>query len=171
MLSNDSVLLAPQALASACALAMVPWVGTVGFRIVGYSTGKAKLQSLGLGLSPRQMLFHGGSPLATYRPPAFLLDYTQETLGNTFAAVVLRRQSYLELGGLDEVAFPTNYNDVDYCCRAMQQGLRHVTIGAAVVQHVGRGSREMDLDLPIDQRIVERCPDFAKLTAVGMAQL
>lgn len=171
MLSNDSVLLSPRALAMACAVAEVPWVATAGFRIVGYSAGKAKLQSMGLGLSPRQMLFHGGSPLATHRPPPFLFEFTQETLGNTFAAVVVRRQSYLELGGLDEVAFPTNYNDVDYCCRAMQQGLRHVTVGAAVVQHVGRGSREMDLDLPIDQRIVERCPDFARLTAVGVAQL
>lgn len=171
MLSNDSLLLSPRALAHACAVATVPWVGTVGFRIIGHSATKAKLQSLGLGLSPRQMLFHGGSPLSTHRPPAFMLEHTQETLGNTFAAVVLRRQSYLELGGLDEVAFPTNYNDVDYCCRALQQGLRHVTIGAAVVQHVGRGSREMDLDLPIDQRIVERCPDFTRLTTVGIAQL
>ena len=102
---------------------------------------------------------------------AFLLPFTQETLGNTFAAVVLRRQSFLALGGLDEEAFPTNYNDVDYCCRAMQQGLRHVSVGSAVVQHVGRGSREMDLDLPIDQRIVERCPDISRLTGVGVAQL
>jgi GT2 family glycosyltransferase len=171
MLSNDSVILAPGALTAACSVAMVPWVGTVGFRIIGYNVGKAKLQSLGLGLSPRQMLFHGGSPLSTYRPPDFLFEFTQETLGNTFAAVVVRRESYLRLGGLDEVAFPTNYNDVDYCCRAMQQGLRHVAIGSAVVQHVGRGSREMDLDLPIDQRIVERCPSFARLTAVGIAQL
>jgi GT2 family glycosyltransferase len=171
MLSNDSVLLTEDALARACAVAEVPWVGTAGFRIVGNAASKSKLQSLGLGLSPRQMLFHGGSPLATYRPGPFLLPYTQETLGNTFAAVVVRRDTYLAMGGLDEDAFPTNYNDVDFCCRALQQGLRHITIGSAIVQHVGRGSREMDLDLPIDQRILGRCPDFSRLLSVGVAQL
>ena len=171
MLSNDSGLLSSSALSTAARLAKVPWVATVGFRIIDAQRGAAKLQSLGLGLAPRQLQFFGGSPLATYRPPAQFLNLTLETLGNTFAAAMVRRDLYLELGGLDESAFPTNYNDVDFCCRAMQRGYRHISIGSEIVQHVGRGSREMDLDLPIDQRILERCPDLSRLNSVGVASL
>ncbi len=171
MLSNDSILLTEDALSVAAGVAMVPWVATTGFRIVGGAGAKSKLQSLGLAAARRQFLLQGGSPLSTHQPPAFLCDFTQETLGNTFAAAVVRRELFLEFGGLDEEAFPTNYNDVDFCCRTLQQGYRHVSIGAAVVEHVGRGSRESDLDLPIDQRMVERCPALSVLSRVGVYQL
>ncbi|HSW07419.1 DUF4214 domain-containing protein [Aquabacterium sp.] len=171
MLSNDALLLSPDALALAADVAAIRWVATVGFRIVGSADAKGKLQSLGLAPSPRQWLLQGGSPLSAYKPPAAMLDRTQQTHGNTFAAAMLRREVYDELGGLDAQAFPTNYNDVDFCCRALQQGYRHVSIGAAVVEHVGRGSREMDLDLPIDQRILERCPPLAQLASIGVVAL
>ncbi len=171
MLSNDSLLLTDDALALVAGVAMVPWVGTAGFRIIGGPVGQRKLQSLGLGTAKRQFLFQGGSPLSTYQPPQFLYSHTIETLGNTFAAVIVRRDIYFAMGGLDEQVFPTNFNDVDFCCRAMQRGYRHVSVGSAVVEHVGRGSRESDLDLPLDQRILERCPDLAVLARIGLYQL
>lgn len=171
MLSNDALLMTPDALRRAAEVLAMPSVATVGFRIVGGPQAKRKLQSLGLAPSPRQWLLQGGSPLSTYKPPAAMLDKTQQTLGNTFAAAMLRRALYIELGGLDAEAFPTNYNDVDFCCRALQQGYRHVSVGAAVVEHVGRGSREMDLDLPIDQRILDRCPPLARLASIGIVAL
>lgn len=171
MLSNDSVLVTPRAVARSAAVAQVPWVGTCGFRIIGGEEQKRRLQSLGLALNPRRYLFAGGSPVATNLAPAFALDCTFEVVGNTFAAVMLRREVYRALDGLDADAFPTNYNDVDFSFRALNAGYRHVVVGSEIVEHVGRGSREADQDLPIDQRIIERAPRLELLARVGFQQL
>ncbi len=171
MLSNDSVLRSPTAITRSARIAAIPWVGTCGYRIVGNEANKKRLQSLGLGLNERRYLFSGGSPVATSMPPAFALDCTFEVIGNTFAAVMLRREVYRALDGLDSIAFPTNYNDIDFSFRAVNAGYRHVVIGSEVVEHVGRGSREADQDLPIDQRIVERAPRLEVLARIGFQQL
>jgi GT2 family glycosyltransferase len=122
-------------------------------------------------LNPRRYLFSGGSPVSTSQAPAFALDCTFEVLGNTFAAVMVRREVYRALDGLDSVAFPTNYNDIDFSFRATNAGYRHVVVGSEIVEHVGRGSREADQDLPIDQRIIERAPRLGLLARIGFQQL
>jgi GT2 family glycosyltransferase len=171
MLSNDSVLLTPRAVARAAAVANVPWVASCGFRIIGNHGNKRRLQSLGLGLTPRRHLFSGGSPVARNVVPSFALDCTIEVIGNTFAAVMLRRDVYRKLDGLDSEAFPTNHNDIDYSFRALNAGYRHVAMGSELVEHVGRGSREADQDQPIDQRIIERSPRLDVLARLGFQQL
>lgn len=171
MLSNDSLLRTPRAMARAAAIAQIPWIGSVGFRIVANAAGKGRLQSLGLAVNERPYLFSGGSPVATNIAPAFAHDKTFEVIGNTFAASIVRREVYVELDGLDAEAFPTNHNDIDFSFRATHKGYRHVAIGTEVVEHMGRGSREEDLALPIDQRIIERAPRLELLSRVGFQQL
>jgi GT2 family glycosyltransferase len=171
MLSNDALFVTPGAVASAARVAMVPWVGSCGFRIVGNHGAKRQLQSLGLALSPRRHLFAGGSPIGRGLVPAFALDCSFEVVGNTFAAAMVRREVYRQLDGLDSEAFPTNYNDVDFCFRASNAGFRHVVLGAEVVEHTGRGSREFDQDLPVDPRLVERAPRLDQLCRMGFHQL
>jgi GT2 family glycosyltransferase len=171
MLSNDALFITPDALAKARDIAELPWVATCGFRVIGRRNGKTQLQSMGLGLNPRGNLMQGGSPLVSHHPPPFALDRTIEVAGNTFAAVMVRRDLYLGLGGLDAAAFPIAYNDVDFCLRATASGRRHVVVGSAIVDHLAHGSREMDLDLPIDARIIDRLPPVAVLTRVGFQSL
>ncbi len=171
MLSNDSVLRTPTAVARSARVAQIPWVGTCGYRIIGNEANKGRLQSLGLALNERRYLFSGASPVTTSQAPLFALDCTFEVIGNTFAAVMLRRSVYRELDGLDSIAFPTNYNDIDFSFRASNAGYRHLVIGAEIVEHMGRGSREADQDLPIDQRIIERAPSLELLARVGFQQL
>ena len=163
MLSNDSILISQDAMARSLQVASVPWVGTCGFRIVSLKNGKTILNSFGLKLSASRYLFSGASPLSTNKPPVFVLDYTIGTPGNTFAAVMLRKSVYEEMEGLDEHFFPNDYNDVDFCLRAMVKNYRHITIGDALVGHRGRGSREMNLDLPINPKIIERLPTLSSL--------
>ncbi|MFL6678603.1 MAG: DUF4214 domain-containing protein [Burkholderiaceae bacterium] len=171
MLSNDSALRTPAAITRAAQLAMVPWVGTVGFRIVGNAASKGRIQSVGLSLTERRYMFSGGSPITTGQVPAFAHECTFEVVGNTFAAVMLRRDVYVQLDGLDTQAFPTSYNDIDFSFRATRAGYRHIVMASEVVEHMGRGSREADQDLPIDQRILDRAPTLAALTRVGFQQL
>lgn len=171
MLSNDSMLITPDALAIAREVAALSWVGTCGFRIIGNKNGKPSLQSLGLAVGRNSDIFTGGRFLTTNLAPEFALDKTLEVIGNTFAAVMLRKDVYHQLNGLDEVMFPTNYNDVDFCLRASALSYRHVAIGAAVVEHFGRGSREFDLDLPIEQSIYDRAPPLKTLVSIGTVKL
>lgn len=163
MLSNDSILISRDAIARAVRIASTPNVGTTGFRIVKAHGESQKLVSLGLTLSSSKYVFAGAAPLSTHRPPQSLLQYTQAANGNTFAAVMLRKSVYNELGGLDEREFPTDYNDVDFCLRATNAGYTHVTIGSSLISHNGRGSREMNLDLPINPLLISRTPALSTL--------
>lgn len=171
MLSNDATFVTRSAVARAARVAMVPWVGTCGFRVVGNDGGKRRLQSVGLALSPRRHLFAGGSPIGRGLVPNFALECTFEVHGNTFAGVLVRKSVYKELDGLDSEAFPTNYNDVDFCFRASNAGYRHVVVGSEILEHTGRGSREFDQDLPVDPRLVERAPRLDQLCRLGFHQL
>jgi GT2 family glycosyltransferase len=171
LVSNDAMLVSKNALEMACQVATVPWVATTGFRVVGKRDGKLRLQSMGLSLNPRSNLLIGASPVVSGNPPAFAQDRTIEAVGNTFAAVIVRRDVYFSLGGLDADVFPISYNDVDFCLRASSAGFRHIVVGAAVVDHVAHGSREIDLDLPIDQSIMDRMPSIARMSRIGFRSL
>ncbi len=174
MISNDALLINQDVLARAMRVVQVPWVATCGFRIVQKekdNDDQLKLNSLGLKLAAGKYLFMGASPLVSNVPPTFAQDYTVGVAGNTFAAVVLRKAVYEEMEGLDEIAFPTDYNDVDFCMRALDLGYQHVALGDLLVSHSGRGSREMNLDLPIHPKIMERLPDLAVLQSQFMLQM
>jgi GT2 family glycosyltransferase len=51
----------------------------------------------------------------------------------------------LELGGLDEVHLPVTFNDVDFCLRIRERGLRNVWTPAAELLHFESASRGSDL--------------------------
>jgi len=62
----------------------------------------------------------------------------------TAACLVVRRALYLEVGGLDEEAFPVAFNDVDFCLKLRERGYRNVwTPHARLVHHesASRGRR------------------------------
>jgi len=171
MFSNDSVFITPCALQRACMLASIPEIASCGFRVIGTVDGKTKLQSMGLAVNPRMNLLLGASPVTSGHPPSFAWDYTIEVIGNTFAAVVLKRDMYLELQGLDSEAFPTSFNDVDFCVRASIARYRHIVIGSEIVEHMAHGSRDFEFDLPVDRRILERMSSLASLTEIGFGYL
>jgi GT2 family glycosyltransferase len=51
-----------------------------------------------------------------------LLRVAHECSSVTAACLVTRRQDYLDVGGMDEVLFPVNFNDVDYCLKLRARG-------------------------------------------------
>ena len=40
--------------------------------------------------------------------------------------MAVKKDVWLELDGLDEINFPVNYNDVDFCLRANELGLHNI---------------------------------------------
>jgi len=59
--------------------------------------------------------------------------------------MVTRRNDYLSVGGLDEVRFPVNYNDVDYCLKLRANGKRIVFTPHAKLVHLESASWGADV--------------------------
>jgi len=68
----------------------------------------------------------------------------REVSAVTGACLVTRRQDYLAVGGLDEVAFPVAFNDVDYCLKQIARGKRVIFTPHATLVHRASSSRGAD---------------------------
>jgi GT2 family glycosyltransferase len=73
-----------------------------------------------------------------------LLRVTHEVSAVTAACLVTRRRDYLDIGGLDELRFPVNFNDVDYCLKLRARGQRIVFTPHARLEHLESASRGRD---------------------------
>jgi GT2 family glycosyltransferase len=73
-----------------------------------------------------------------------LLRVTHEVSAVTAACLVTRRCDYLDVGGLDELRFPVNFNDVDYCLKLRARGRRIVFTPHARLEHLESASRGRD---------------------------
>jgi hypothetical protein len=62
----------------------------------------------------------------------------------TGACLAIRREVYLEIGGLDEENFRVAFNDVDLCLRAADHGYRVVWTPHAELFHFESASRGAD---------------------------
>jgi GT2 family glycosyltransferase len=72
-----------------------------------------------------------------------LLRVAHECSAVTAACLLTRRRDYLDLGGMDEVRFPINFCDVDYCLKLRAAGKRIVFTPHAKLRHMAasRGSQ------------------------------
>ena len=73
-----------------------------------------------------------------------LLRVAHECSAVTAACLVTRRRDYLEVGGMDEVQFPINFNDVDYCLKLRAFGKRIVLTPHVRLEHLESASRGTD---------------------------
>jgi O-antigen biosynthesis protein len=62
----------------------------------------------------------------------------------TAACLVTRRADFLSIGGMDELRFPVNFNDVDYCLKLRAAGKRIVFTPHAKLSHLESASRGQD---------------------------
>src|SRR5439155_22950538 len=72
----------------------------------------------------------------------------------TAACLLIRRETYLRVGGLDE-AFAVAFNDVDFCLRVRALGLRNLWTPFATVVHHESKSRGLE-DTPEKKARFER---------------
>jgi GT2 family glycosyltransferase len=64
----------------------------------------------------------------------------------TGACLVIRREVYDEVGGLDEVNLPIAFNDVDLCLRIREKGYRILWTPYAELYHLESASRGADTE-------------------------
>ena len=110
-------------------------------------------------LSPSGVVQHGGVVLgprfaATHTftdridgDPGYgdLLRAAHECSAVTAACLLTRRRDYIEVGGMDEIRFPVNFNDIDYCLKLRALGKSIVLTPHAKLMHLESASRGLDI--------------------------
>jgi GT2 family glycosyltransferase len=86
---------------------------------------------------------------------AELLCAAHECSAVTAACLLTRRRDYLDVGGMDELHFPVNFNDVDYCLKLRARGQRIVITPHAKLYHFESASRGQD-------KLPDRAARFAR---------
>lgn len=134
LLNNDTEVLTPAWLEEMVSLAVQPGVGAVGARL-WYPGGGLQHGGVILGLGGGAA-DHAHRHLRRGEPGYFGRGIlAQEFSAVTAACLVVRRSLYLDQGGLDE-QLAVACNDVDFCLRLAQAGLRNIwTPHAELVHH------------------------------------
>ena len=69
------------------------------------------------------------------------LNTVNNVMAVTGAMMMVKKQLFVELGGLDETRFAVAFNDIDFCLRAWQKGLLNVFTPYAQATHTESVSR------------------------------
>ena len=137
LLNNDTELLSPEWLEEMLALARREEIGAVGALLL---YGDGSIQHAGMSVTaahPNQHLFRGEAPEGEVTVCARYVDAV------TGACLLLRRELWEELGGLDET-FEVAFNDVDLCMRLRKKGYRIAFTPFARLYHYEAKSRSAD---------------------------
>ena len=121
--------------------ASVPGVGAVGAKL--WYPDSIKIQHAGitnLGVGP-------GHKLVTFEDDRMYYDgrnyFTFNYLAVTGACLMIRKDLYDEIGGMDE-SMPVAYNDVELCFRLHKKGYRNVLRNDSILFHHESLSRGLD---------------------------
>lgn len=139
LLNNDTNIIHPDWLRELVSLVLRPEVGIVGAKLLNAESG---IQHAGLVYGPDSAFTHQLCLLgASEAGPEGELALLRQVSAVTGACLAIRRDLYLELGGLNENAFHVAYNDIDLCMRVAQRGLAIVWTPHARLFHFGSRSR------------------------------
>ena len=143
LLNNDIEVVEPDWLEALVVQALRPGVGAVGARLL---YPDRTLQHAGVLLGVGGVANHAHLGWPGEHPGYFSrAQLNQEMAAVTGACLVVRREHYLKVGGLDAVHLKVAFNDVDFCLKLREIGLHNVYVGAAKLIHHESVSRGRDL--------------------------
>jgi len=155
LLNNDVFLSGSHQLDDLVAWAGQRWVGTVGI-LLRYPEGG--VQHAGL-----RALYGGEARLArvgnSQQEDIFSLG-SREVFGNSFAACLLRKETYLKVGGLREVDYPNGFGDVIFNFECLRHGLKNLYLGYIEGVHMESASRGVDYEYWEECGIEREYPDI-----------
>jgi glycosyltransferase involved in cell wall biosynthesis len=132
LLDDDTEVITPDWLESLVAQAQRPSIGAVGAQLL-YRDNTIQHAGIVVGVM-------GSAGHAERRAPADYPGYfgriatVQNVAAVTGACLMCRRDLYESVGGFDE-AFDSPYDDVDFCLRLHERGLRNVYVPEAKLYH------------------------------------
>ena len=142
LLNNDTEVISADWLQTMLGHLMQPGVGAVGAKLL-YSDGT--VQHGGDAVGPGGLADHMHSRIGRddsgYMGRALV---AQEVSAVTAACLLTRRDLFLDLGGLDAENLPVAFNDVDFCLRVRERGMRVIWTPHAELYHHESVSRGRD---------------------------
>lgn len=106
-------------------------VGIVGPKMV-YPQNPGMIQQIGLGVTANGKIGYWGQGKNTDDP---LYNESRELQGYPAACWLIRRKIFEEYGYFDEVYYPVNLEDVDFCYRIREKGLKIYYCPFVVLYH------------------------------------
>jgi GT2 family glycosyltransferase len=150
LLNNDTEAFDDEWLTEMMRYAARDYVGAVGAKLL-YDDGS--LQHAGVVVGMGEAAGHAHRFLAAGEPGYFRQPHAaQEVSAVTAACLLVRKDHYLAVGGLDEEQFAVAYNDVDFCLKLKQVGLRNIYTPHAKLLHHESKSRGSDFSPANEQR-------------------
>jgi len=142
LINNDVEVLSPEWLSEMVSLASRPEIGCVGAKLY-YPDGT--LQHGGVILGIGGVAGHAHQYFPKDEPGYFSrLRIIHNVSAVTGAAMVVRRDVYQEVGGLNAEHLPVAFNDVDFCLKVRKAGYRNVWTPYAELYHHESKSRGAD---------------------------
>ncbi|MBU6166018.1 MAG: glycosyltransferase family 2 protein [Alphaproteobacteria bacterium] len=144
LLNNDVEMRSPDWLAIMATQALRPDVGAVGAQLL-YPDGRIQHAGVVIGVGNAAGHAHR---LVPPQAPGYFRRHAlpQFTMAVTAACLVVARERFLAVGGLDEANFPIAFNDVDLCLRLNRRGWQSLYEPRAVLIHHESVSRGDDRD-------------------------
>lgn len=140
LLNNDTAVLDPGWLDAMLNHALRPEVGAVGAKLL-YPDGRVQHGGVVLGLrGPADHAFAGEPSDAAGSMLRLSVDQNYSAV--TAACLMIRREVWDAVGGMDEQAFAVSYNDVDLCLKIGAAGWLNVWTPDAVLLHEGSVSQK-----------------------------
>lgn len=150
LLNNDTEAFSPEWLGEMMRYAARDDVGAVGAQLL-YADGS--LQHAGVVIGMGEAAGHAHRFLPAGDPGYFRLPHAaQEVSAVTAACLLVRKERYLAVGGLDEEKFAVAYNDVDLCLRLKEAGWRNIYTPHAKLYHHESKSRGSDFSVANHER-------------------
>ncbi len=139
LVNNDIEVISPHWLEEMVSLSLRPDVGCVGAKLY-YPDDTIQHAGVIIGLG--RVAGHLYKRYARDSSGYFgRLKIRQEYTAVTAACLVVRREVYEEVGGLNEVNLPVAFNDIDFCLKVRQAGYRNLWTPLAEFYHHESASR------------------------------
>ena len=148
LLNNDTEVITPGWLEEMVMYAQQKRVGCVGAKLL-YPDDTIQHAGVGFGIGGVAGHLHKYF-LATSDGYMGRLNYVQDVYGDTAACLLIRKEIYDEVHGLDE-SYAVAFNDVDFCVRVREAGYTNVFTPFAQLYHYESKSRGME-DNPEKQK-------------------
>ena len=138
LLNNDTEVITPGWLEEMVMYAQQKRVGCVGAKLL-YPDDTVQHAGIGFGIGGVAGHLHKYFPAAS---DGYMgrLNYVQDVYGDTAACLLIRKEIYDEMHGLDE-SYAVAFNDVDFCVRVREAGYTNIFTPFAQLYHYESKSR------------------------------
>lgn len=143
LLNNDTEIVTPDWLTEMMRYAIRPAIGAVGAKLLYEDRS---IQHAGVVIGIGNAAGHAHRFLPADQPGYFGQAHVAQFLSAvTAACLVVRKDKYEAVGGLDEKELAVAFNDVDFCLKLERAGWRNVYVPHAVLLHHESKSRGNDI--------------------------